>query len=192
MLVHYGALEIGKMLQAVFTLPCEMELTFDIPHLVECWPALQKMTGCAALPSNVTSADKYALMGDARLVRLVLQQAIFAVAKVGLAPSTVSFDVIFRELQRCINDRRIPTGGLTFDANHASALVWCDVFVSRDVGLTESAKTMANIIEKQTKGVRRIEVVATAGQLKKCLERKNGGTHQSDEVSVELDDWGSA
>jgi len=188
----YGAIEVGRILDALFTLPCEIELTFDIPHLVECWPSLQAKTGCKPLSSTIVHADMSSLMGDRTLVRTVLQQAIFAVCKVGLIPSTVAFDVILRDLQKCINDRRLPTGGLTFDANHAVSLIWCDIFVTYDQSLGESAKTMAKLIEAKTNGTRRIDVVTTPEQLRRALARPANGALEHEDISVELGDWGSA
>jgi hypothetical protein len=184
----YGAVELGRMLETVFTLPMELQFIFNIPHLVEHWSAVRQKTGCKALPKNILEAGNHALLSDPALTREVLQQAIYAVANIGLVPATIAFEIVLRDLQKSINGRQIPTGGLTFDGDHAVALSWCDVFVSRDESFTESAKTIAKRIEAETCGRRRVDVVATEEQLSKALERKDGA-YKAAETSVGMVDW---
>lgn len=81
-------------------------------------------------------------------------------------------------MQQSFNDRKLPTGGLTFDADHAAALLRFDILVCRDVAFAENCKTLAKQVEKWSNGQRRPEVVATPDQLHAAIEavykRKNG------------------
>lgn len=184
----YGAIEVGRILETVFTLPLEIESMFNIPHLVERWSCIQARTGCRALPREVIEAEESSLTCDPLMVRTVLQHAIYAAARIGLVPQTFAYEVVLRDLQNCINDRRIPTGGLTFDADHAATLSFCDIFVSRDTTMTASAKTIAKRIAEETTGRWQIDVVADERQLAKALQPRSARWETAD-VSVNLDIW---
>lgn len=187
---NYGTMEVGQILGSVFTLPMELQFMFDIPHLVERWSVMQTKTGCKTLPKEVVEAGEKALASDPHIAHTVLQHAIYAATKIGLLPETFASEIILRDLQKCINNRKIPTGGLTFDADHAAALSFCDVFVSRDEAMTESAKTIAKRIANETSGNWQIDVAATEAQLVKAL-RPRMGVRETADVSVNLDIWGA-
>ena len=77
----------------------------------------------------------------------------------------ISYQVIIWDIQKCIGDLVVPTEGLTFDADHAACLPEMDVFVCRDEKLTETLKTLAKHIEKESGGAWHPAVVSNAKQL---------------------------
>jgi hypothetical protein len=186
----YGAMEVGRILGSVFRLPFERQFVFDIPHLVERWSVVQARTGCKPLPREIVEAGQHAILRDPDIAQKVLQYAIYAATKIGIVPQTFSFEIILRELQNCINDRKLPTGGLIFDADHAAALSFCDVFVSRDATMTANAKTIAKRVAEETSGEWQIDVVGNEKQLAKALQSRKAKWETAD-VSVNLDIWGA-
>ena len=166
----YGAMEIGELLRTNFTLPMELQLVFSVPGLVAAWPSIQKATRCDPLPEKVRKADPSQLLG-LPMFYVVLRALIAAVTNIGLPSTTLSFQIILRDLQKCIHDRRIPTGGLVFDAGHAAALTRVDVFMTADVTLAESLKTMAGTIQPMP-GKQRPDIVSNAKQLAEALARR--------------------
>jgi hypothetical protein len=75
-------------------------------------------------------------------------------------------------MQQCTYDleTKLPTGGLTFDADHAAGFLRFDVIVCRDVKFAESCKTMANAVEKWSKGRYAPEVVSNGDQVRRAIE----------------------
>jgi hypothetical protein len=166
----YGAIEISSLLRAVFTLPLELELTFNIPHIVNRWNHIQSKTGCQSLPKEVRDADEDSLIGNPQITGVVVDHLIRAAARQPLMTTFLGFQVILREMQRYMVDHRLPeSGGLSFDADHAAALTCHEVFVTRDEGLANTLKAMANRIEKWTNGGFRPQVVMNARQLRQVL-----------------------
>ena len=167
----YGGIEIGQMLRGIFTLPMDIQLTFNIPHIVSRWPELQRKTGCESLPQDIRQASPEALAADPAIARTVIELAIRAAARRGLMTTFLGQQVILREMQRAMNDKDVPTGGLTFDADHAAALVRHEVFITHDEWLAASLKTLAGSIEKETAGHWRPAVVTNAKQLRAVLDK---------------------
>lgn len=168
----YGAVEVGRMLTAVFRLPMELQLVFDVPHIVERWPVLQKNVGCPPLPVEVRVAERVQLTADARLVQVVIQQAIFAAAHVGLMTTEIAHQAALLDLQKCINDRQLPTGGLTFDADHATAIKRFHVFICRDTNLAHSLKTIAHMVEDRSNGHWKPQIVCNPRQLADVIQNR--------------------
>jgi hypothetical protein len=165
----YGAFEVGMLMRSICTLPMEIELTFNIPHLVELWPEMQRKLKCDPLPEQIRAAQPEKLIADSAIIYEVLRLAIRAAARAGLMTGYLGYQVILRELQQCMNDKVVPTGGLTFDADHAAALTRHHVFVCRDVKLAESLKTLAKKVSETTQGQWNAQVVSTPKQLAKVL-----------------------
>jgi hypothetical protein len=118
-----AAFEVGMVLRLIFTLPVEIEtLTFDIPHLVECWPAMQRKLKCDSLPDHIRTASSDVLLADSTIIHEALRWGIRAAAPAGLMTGHLGYRVVLRELQQCMNDIVVPTGGLAFDGDHAAAL----------------------------------------------------------------------
>ena len=151
-------------------MPFELQFVFDIPHIVNKWPEFQSKLGCPPLPSEVLQADSVKLRSDAHLVQTVLQRAIFAAAKVGLITTEISHQAVLLDLQKCINDKKLPTGGLTFDGDHASAIKRFNVFICQEISLTESLKTIAHMVEDRSKGQHKPQIVSTASQLSQVIQ----------------------
>jgi hypothetical protein len=166
----YGAMEIGRHLPTIFTLPMELSLILDLPRIVEHWPAMQRATDCAALPDTVRQADRAELCVNPSLFREIVQCLIYAVVNVGLVSTTISFETVLRELQSSINDRDIPSGGLTFDADHAAYLPSCTVFMTTDEAFAASLRTMAARLAQQTGGRVAPQIVGNALQLSRAIE----------------------
>jgi len=167
----YGAAEIGEMLQAIIHLPLELQLTFDVPHIISRWPDVQRTTGCESLPKDIVQTDERDKLADASIAHRVIEQLIRASGRKGLLTTYLGAEVIILEMQRCMNSEKIPTGGLTFDADHAAALVRHHVFVTHDELLLASLKTMSKRVEEQTEDQWKPEVVDTPKQLKRVLSR---------------------
>ena len=165
----YGAFEVGLLMRSICTLPMEIELTFNIPHLVARWPEMQKKLKCEPLPEYIRTAPEDKLFADSKIIYDTLRLAIRAAARAGLLTGYLGYQVILRELQQCMNDKVIPTGGLTFDADHAAALARHHIFVCQDVKLAESLKTMAKKIYEWTHGQWNAQVVSSPKQLGKAL-----------------------
>lgn len=168
---RYGGIEIGPIISSVFTLPMELELTFDIVPLVRKWSFLRKRTGCEPLPDLIAKADPMELVTNSEYIHDVLQRAILAATNIGLVSTTLRFQTILLEMQKCINDRELPTGGLTFDADHAVSLMWCDIFVTRDEKLAAALKTLAEFVLERSRAQRVIHIVGNAKQLAKALQK---------------------
>ena len=172
----YGAIEVGACLNSVFCLPGELTAVFDIPRIVDAWRGFQEKLGFPGLPRDIADA------GPARVNDIpdgpvrVLQQAIYGCAKATPADSLyvpfLAYQVIIREMQQCINDPKtqLPKGGLTFDADHAAALVRFDILVCRDVKFAENCKTMAKAVAEWTRGSHTPEVVSNPDQLRRAIE----------------------
>jgi hypothetical protein len=167
----YGAIEIGPIIGSVFTLPMELELMFNIQPLVRNWATLQESTGCDSLPDEITNADPVDLVTNSDHIHTVLQHAVYAAANVGLVSTTLRFQAILLEIQKCVNDRELPTAGLTLDADHAVSLMWCDIFVTRDEKLAAVLKTLAQFVARKTEALRSIQIVGNAKQLSQALRR---------------------
>jgi hypothetical protein len=166
----YGAMEIGAMLPAIFTLPMELSFILDVQSIVENWSALQEATHCGGLPAEVQNAAPAQLAVNPGLFRTVVQRLIYAAASVGLVSTTISFEIVLRELQTSINSRIIPSGGLAFDADHAAALPSCSVFMTTDETFATSLRTIAGDLAERTSGRIAPKVVVNARQLSRAIE----------------------
>ena len=172
----YGAVQIGTMLQQVFTLPADNLLIFNIRGIVENWPELQRATRCDALPAEIAKLSEEKLTWGVEVRVPVVQHVINATANVEtLTPNYIGYQIILRDLQFCINskdsdkDKHIPSGGLVFDADHAAALAYFDVVVTRDQNFEKSTKTVATAIAKASNGARAPRVAGTVKQLRKAV-----------------------
>jgi uncharacterized protein YaiI (UPF0178 family) len=105
------------------------------------------------------------------MTTLVVEHAIRAAAQRGLMTTYLAFQVIVREMQRGMNNEELPTGGLTFDAEHAVALKKYNVVVTHDTWFTNTLKAMTGKVEAYTGGKFRPEVATNAKQLREALRR---------------------
>jgi hypothetical protein len=177
----YGTHEIGACLDSVLPLPHELDIVFHIPWLVAHWNEIMGALGTGPLPKDIIEAGPEGVLDIPGSVVRVLQHAIYASGNAtptgGLYVPTLAYQVILREMQQSFNDLKLPTGGLTFDADHAAALLRFDILVCRDVAFAENCKTLAKQLEKWSKGKLLPEVVATPDQLHNAIEavykRKN-------------------
>jgi hypothetical protein len=165
----HGALEIGLLLTSIFTLPLELQLLFNVPHIVERWPELERRTRCSPLPHELREADAETLRSEPALGFRVISKAIEVAARGWLLPTVLGFEVILWDFQKKVNARKLPTGGLTFDADHAAGLVCFHVIVCSDVSFAESLKTLAGKVETSTGGRWRPVVASNARQLEAAL-----------------------
>jgi hypothetical protein len=167
----YGAVELGLMFRSVLPLPGSLELTIDAASLVPVWSEKITTRGGPPLPKGIWaawSADPGNLVGPRPEFYAMLETAIHA-APDALLASWLSFEVVIEELQKCISDKEIPTGGLTFDADHAAALKRFNVVVCRDEKLTEAMKRLARKVGERCNGQHVPVVVATGDQLRAAL-----------------------
>jgi hypothetical protein len=104
----YGTIEVGGILHAVFRLPLELSVTFDIPEIVANWAEIQDATGCEPLPEEIRTRNPLELGADPDAAITVLQHALRAAARNGLLTGELAVQVILREMQRGMNNQEIP------------------------------------------------------------------------------------
>jgi len=182
----FGAMEIGRLLQSIFDLPMELMLMVDVRPVVRGWGSLKKRLGWKrSLPKEIATANDTTLLADAAAIQTVLQEMVYAATNVPLLSSYVGYEVIFRELQRCFNKQTIPTGGLSFDADHSAAVGCFEIVISNDRMLVDSLKTIAARVEKQSNGRLSPSIVATGAELEKALQFHAGQAQlHEEEVTV--------
>lgn len=139
----YGAVDIGAALQAVFKLPCDLELTFDTPLIVKQWPALKKATGCISLPKEIAMAAPEELRAVRSHVLTVLQCGIQAAASAHLSAVSVGYYTVLRELEVKLNQGTIPKGSVALDVDHATACMAFNAFVCHDAALHDNMRSFA-------------------------------------------------
>ena len=62
----------------------------------------------------------------------------------------IGFEVILREMQRNMNQRNLPTAGLAFDGDHASAISRHQIFVTFDDGFAGALRAIVNKPRSET------------------------------------------
>ena len=115
--------------------------------------------------------DRIELGADPAAAVTVIEFAIRAAARQGLLTTSLAVQVILREMQRCMNNVDLPTGGLAFDADHGAALKRHDIVITHDTGFANSLNAMANKLSHDTGGKWRPQIVMTAEQLERALKR---------------------
>lgn len=164
----YGALEIGSILDNIFRLPLDRELTFNIPLLVAHWESVVVLRR-EPLPNYIREATEEALTADPRIAAEVIQRVTRVAAKCNLPVLAIGFQVILREMQRCMNNKELPTGGLAFDGDHASAVNRFHIFMTFDEGLAGSLKAVVNAPRELTGIQWKAKVVTSVKQLMDAL-----------------------
>ena len=165
----YGASEVARYLRESLPLPMELALSFRCPRIIDAWPTIHKLSGGESLPKDIVLAPEDKKVASPDVVIPVIRASVRAAARMGLITGTVAYSVILRELQRMVNDKDIPSGSLTFDADHAAALTWCSVVVTRDEEFAKSLKTIAAELERSCGGQWNPKVCTTSEQLSKAL-----------------------
>jgi len=139
----YGAFEIGALLQNVFKLPYDLELTVDVPLLIRSWDDTTQLKR-EPLPRYIHETPEEQWEGNPQIAKDVLQRTIRVAARMNLPVLGIGFEVILREMQRNMNQRQLPTAGLAFDGDHASAINRHHIFVTFDDGLANALKAIVN------------------------------------------------
>jgi hypothetical protein len=145
----YGAFEIGALLQNIFKLPYDLELTVDVPLLIRSWDATPQLKR-EPLPRYIRETPEEQWEGNPQIARDVLQKAIRVAARMNLPVLGIGFEVILKEMQRNINQRQLPTAGLAFDGDHASAINRHQIFVTFDEGLANALRAVVNAPRNET------------------------------------------
>ncbi len=162
----YGAIDIGGALQAIFgQFPMDFELTFDTRAIAKNWNAFQARCSMAPLPASISNTDPAESLASAEAAIFVINASIAAAAHVGLSVATIGYYSLLRELEVCLNQRKIPTVGSTLDVDHATAAFHCDVFACHDHMLESHVKSYVNNIG------RNVIVVSKPKQLLNALGR---------------------
>jgi len=160
----YGSVDIGNAIRSILCWPCALHLTFAIPKIVAGWTSVMEATGCPSLPKGVAMADAETLATDLPTALAVLLRAcVRAAAGAELAVACAGYYTVLRELEVCLNQKRLPMPSLTLDVHHALAALRFDIFVTHDETLYENVRTFS------TRFGRSVEVVHDARQLKKAL-----------------------
>jgi hypothetical protein len=137
----YGAVEIGACLEAALALPGEVEAAFDatgVARALRAWRISQELPAAGA---------------PALDVRALVQRAIFACAKNGLLPASISNEVVLREVEHAASAKETPNAGVVFDADHAVYLCHMNVFVTDDEGLLNALRPVAKRVASQERPV---------------------------------------
>lgn len=161
----YGGIEIGRHLESILDLPLHIELSFNAAKIVRDWEHIRRLGG-GDLPREIAASVPEENMGNSEWIRDVVRCTIRAAAKIGLPVCSTPYYIILRELQQCVNAKEVPTGGLTFDADHAVAIWRFPVLIVRDTILCNSLKTLAKQCEKFTKGSWAPCVLSNADQVR--------------------------
>lgn len=164
----YGAIETGLVLHRTLPLSGSLELTIDALAIRSAWPKMQKELGAPGLPKEVAVAPAEEL-GPCSPKYYQTLEAALRVAGRALLVAALGYEVVIQELQKCVNDKDLPTEGLTFDADHAAVLKRVDIFVTRDKKFGETLKSLSKIVEGQTSPKHSPKVVATEEQLRAVL-----------------------
>lgn len=161
----YGAAELGECLMGVFRDPFYALSTFNMDVIKERWGDIM---------GNDSKAPKYLGPEGERCTedigdRIRAIETIFRVfSRDRLFLSSLPTSVVLGELEMCLNNEELPSGGLTFDSQHAVMLTRADVFVTHDGRFANLAKRAAGIINDT--GCHTVQVVTDAGELEAALK----------------------
>lgn len=150
----YGAVEIGACIEAALPLPGEIEAAFDatgVAKVLRAWGVSQE------LPTVGSPTPTFAL----------LQRAIYACAKNGLLPASISNEVALREVEHAASAKKMPNAGVVFDADHAVYLCHMNVFVTDDEGLLNALRPVAKRLSSRERPVD----VCASKEFPKLVER---------------------
>lgn len=166
----YGAVEIGQCLNAVFGDIYIMLMTFDTAELKRKWNALcEKLSVNVSMPKNYAMADDISCAAEPSVAVEGLGQFFRHVSRDALLSPQISQHVILGQLEITLNNGEVPTGGVGFDAEHASILSHMNIFATTDTQLENLAKKAAKRMEKVTRGKSSVQIVTNADQLAKAL-----------------------
>ncbi len=140
----YGSMDIGAALDAVFRLPCDLELTFDIPAIVQKWAEIQRSTGCMSLPKHIATESTTELLVNRSHLYAVLNCCINASACSNLAVAEIGYYTVLRELEVKLYRGDLPKGSISLDVDHAIACMSYDVFFCEDQAFYENMKAFSN------------------------------------------------
>lgn len=139
----YGAFEIGALLNNVFKLPYDLDLTVDVPLLIRSWDDKIQLKR-EPLPRYIHETPEEQWEGNPQIAKDVLQKTIRVAARMNLPVLGIGFDVILREMQRSMNQQQLPTAGLALDGDHASAINRHQIFMTFDEVLANALKAIVN------------------------------------------------
>lgn len=140
----YGAVDIGGAINAVFRMPCDLELTFNAPLIVKNWSNIKKLTGCVSLPKEIVMEEEGELRSNQNHVITVLRCCIHAAACARLHVASIGYYTLLRELEVKLNQEELPKGSVTLDVDHAISCLAFDVFVCHDKALHENMRAFIN------------------------------------------------
>ncbi len=142
----YGAVEIGGCLDAALPLSGELEAAFSatgMAKVLQAWGISQQLPAQGSPPPDV---------------RTLVQRAIYACAKNGLLPASISNNVVLREIENAASAKETPNAGVVFDADHAVYLCHMNIFVTDDEGLRNALRPIA---QRMSSAGRPVEVCAS-------------------------------
>jgi hypothetical protein len=116
---------------------------FRCPSAYQEWDDNQFLKS-EALPRYIREMAEDQWAGNPQVLKDVLQRTIRVTARMNLPVLGIGFEVILREMQRNMNQRNLPTAGLAFDGDHASAINRHQIFVTFDDGLAGALRAIVN------------------------------------------------
>jgi len=169
--LSYGAAEIGQCLDTVFDDMILVMLTFNMAELKASWNLIcEKIHKTISMPKSLFEADAEKTATDPMVAAVGLGHFVRHVARGELLSPQVVHQIVLGELEMCLNNGFIPTGGLGFDSEHAAMLTHVHVFVTTDTRLENLAKRASAVISKATKGQWSPVVVSNADQLAAAIK----------------------
>ena len=160
----YGAAELGECLLGVFQEMCYLISTFDLDIIKQRWGDI--LGNGAPAPDYLGPAGQKC--NATMQMRIKALETIFcAFSRDRLFVSSLPTAVVLGELEFCLNAGKLPSGGLTFDSQHAVNLIRCDVFVTHDKRLANLARRAAKLIQET--GKHKVSVATDAGELAAAL-----------------------
>jgi len=161
----YGAVELGQCMQGVSKNATYCLPTFDMEIVKQQWGKLLVNQTAHSPPSLGLHGAPCAGKANAHIEALQLLFRHFA--RDWLFVSGLPTAVVLGELEMCLNHGMIPTGGLTFDCQHAAMLTKVNVFITYDTRLANNARRAAAKIEAA--GSWRVQIVQDENGLASAL-----------------------
>jgi hypothetical protein len=158
----YSAAELGQCMASVFHCDSFLLMTFDTATIRDHWGVIH---GNEAMepPKFLAEATPAQCASDASVLANALQILFRDLARTCLLYARVPDEVVLGELEMCLAKGEIPTGGLSFDCEHAAMLSTMDIFLTHDTRLLNLAKRAAKFLSEA--GGWHVEVVANEKQL---------------------------
>jgi hypothetical protein len=135
---------------------------FDAAAIRDRWGAIHGKEAIRP-PKFLAEAAAEQCVSDAQLLAKSLQILFRNLSRTCLLYARVPDTVVLGELEMCLDKGEIPTGGLSFDCEHAAMLSTMDIFLTQDTRLLTLAKRAAKFLDEAAGW--KVAIVANEKQL---------------------------